>query len=190
VVLPPDVLGPPGLTESMAAAAEQDARLAQENLAQSSARSCQPCIGASNWGFRSRSRTRAQRKRDPMPRRQPTSFSWLNQAADCYASRQELDDTLAVLDKVNLVKAAQGECPLLARALETQTRIIHRLADQCRAPSEPQLKARLRVQLGKTGAGPHADAAAIQDQNRQWLALYDRKLDELVRMAGSMDAQG
>jgi hypothetical protein len=114
--------------------------------------------------------------------------SALNQAAENHARRQELAEALAILDKINLLKAGQGEYPLLRKSLETQAAAIRSLAapfDSRPEPAQPIPGSRLRVTLPGATTGP--DINTIREQNRQWLDDYGRKIDELVQMAVSVE---
>ncbi len=112
----------------------------------------------------------------------------LNQAAENHARRRELAEALAILDKINLLKAEQGEYPLLRKALDAQEAVIRSLAasfDSRPEPVQSMPGSRIRVILPGAATGP--DINTIREHNRQWLADYGRKIDELVQMAASVE---
>jgi Zn-dependent protease with chaperone function len=115
--------------------------------------------------------------------------SALNQDAEGYTGRQELVEALAVFDKINLFKAEQGESLPLTKALQEAEAAIRSLAAPFASKPEPAPSTPgTRIRITLPGAPIGQDLNAVREQNRQWLADYERKLDELVHIARSVES--
>ena len=189
VVLPPGRLGVPATTAEEASALEAETVASQEAL-RHSLREIIPvlqrrlelglALALANVGDSGRQGVSGERAAE--------FVSALNQAAEDHARRQKLAEALAVLDKINLLKAEQGEDPPLRKSLEAQEAAIRLLAAPFdRRPEQVQSMpgSRLRITLPGTTTGP--DINTIRVQNRQELDDYGRRIDELVQMAASVE---
>ena len=105
----------------------------------------------------------------------------INADAETYPQQQELAEALLTLEKINSVKATEGENPAMRRALATQEHLVSSLSERLNPRSEPAQPATggPRLQIAKNSS----DFALIRRQNRDWLQNYDRTLGELIRMA-------
>lgn len=112
--------------------------------------------------------------------------AFINQNAEMYARRQELAEALVTLDKINSVKASEGENPAMRRALAAQQHTVESLSAQLNGQPEPAQTAPAspRLQIAKSAS----DFASINKQNRDWLQAYDRKLIELARRAAPSES--
>jgi hypothetical protein len=105
----------------------------------------------------------------------------INQSADACTLQQELAEALMTLDKINEVKSAHGENPPMRRALAAQEHAVQELLSKLNPQADaPQSAAAVpRLQIAKSI--PNLDL--IRKENREWLQDYDRKINELVRLA-------
>lgn len=112
--------------------------------------------------------------------------AFINQNAEIYPRRQELAEALVTLDKINTVKASEGENPAMRRALAAQQHTVESLSARLNGQPEPAQTAPAtpRLQIAKSAS----DFAAVNKQNRDWMQDYDRKLIELARLAAASES--
>jgi len=108
---------------------------------------------------------------------------FINQNVEIFTRRQELAEALMTLDKINAVKASEGENPAMRRALAAQQHTVESLSAQLNGQPEPAPTAP-RLQIAKSSF----DSASINKQNRDWMQAYDRKLIELARLAAPSES--
>jgi Zn-dependent protease with chaperone function len=113
----------------------------------------------------------------------PELVASINQSAEIYTLRQKLAEALITLNKINEVKAAQGEKPAMRRALAAQDHSIKDLLSKLNPQSDTPEAAGdgPRLQIAKSIPG----LDLIEKENREWLRDYDRKVDELVDLAAA-----
>lgn len=113
------------------------------------------------------------------------AVSQLQTASVDYASRRELTEAFAVLDRLCSLRDAEGESPALARALAAQVNAVNSFRTQP-AYLPAQTAALPKAHLILSRKPKEADAAelkALRQQTRQWLADYQANLDLVVEFA-------
>jgi Zn-dependent protease with chaperone function len=109
----------------------------------------------------------------------------INQSAEAYTLQQELAEALITLNKINEARATQGENPAARRALAAQAHTVQALLSRLNPQSEtPETAHATRLQIAKSIPSPDL----IQKENREWLQDYDRKVNELVRVAAASES--
>jgi Zn-dependent protease with chaperone function len=110
----------------------------------------------------------------------------VNENAEPYAQQMELAEALLTLARIKEVRASEGENPAMRRALAAQENRVCSLSAQLNPQSElAQAAANApRLQISKA----NLDVSSIYKQNREWLQDYDRKLEELVRLAAPAES--
>ncbi len=113
------------------------------------------------------------------------AVSQLQTASVDYASRRELTEAFAVLDRLCSLRDAEGESPALARALAAQVNAVNSFRTQP-AYLPAQTAALPKAHLILSRKPKEADAAelkTLRQQTRQWLADYQANLDLVVEFA-------
>jgi Zn-dependent protease with chaperone function len=188
VALQPDLLGPAGCTGESAAMAERDALQARENLRHALHEVLPALRRRLELGLSLALANADASEAGGLREKCAGLTDWLNRHAGEHARRQDLAAALAVLDKINAVKAAQGESPELGRALEEQQAAVRSLAAEFDAKAQPaEPKPRLRVQLSKGTVQSDNEMSRIGEQNRNWQAEYDEKIAQLLQIASSVE---
>jgi Zn-dependent protease with chaperone function len=110
----------------------------------------------------------------------------INQSAEHYTLRQKLAEALITLNKINELKAAQGENPAMRRALAAQEHSVQALLSKLNPQSDiPEAAGDgPRLQIAKSIPG----LDLIEKENREWLRDYDRKVNELVHLAAPAES--
>jgi hypothetical protein len=110
---------------------------------------------------------------------------WLNENADVYLQQQELAVAVLTLEKINEVKAKEGENPAMRRAMAAAGHSVSTLADKLNPESKAAQTANVsRLQIAKNSA----DLAIIRRQNGDWFRAYDKKVRELVKLVASAES--
>lgn len=110
-------------------------------------------------------------------------ISLINESAERYVKQEELAEAFFLLQKINDVRASDGDNPAMRRALTSQEQRVRTLSEQLNPPSEPAAGGP-RLQIAKSSS----DLAAIQRKNQEWLRVYDRMLAELVRLVAHTES--
>lgn len=115
------------------------------------------------------------------PERVHELVTGLNQLADLYAKRRETAGALAVFDRIAAVAKAEGESPVLSRALEAQKQIISPLTEQ---PATVTDAAQPVVRLARRQSHLTAsDLESLQENCAEWFSDYQKTLDDLAEIA-------
>lgn len=110
----------------------------------------------------------------------------INQSVEIYRLRQKLAEAFITLNKIYEVKAAQGENPAMRKALAAQEHTVQALLSKLNPQSDTSEAAgnAPRLQIAKSIPG----LDLIEKENRDWLEDYDRKVNELVRLAAPAES--
>jgi Zn-dependent protease with chaperone function len=107
----------------------------------------------------------------------------INDSAERYLQQVELAEAFLFLQKINDVRASDGDNPAMRRALAAQEQRVRSLSERLNPSPEP-VAGGPRLQISKSSS----DLTAIQRKNHEWLAGYDRMLAELVRLVAHTES--
>ena len=190
----PATLGSSEATIESATAAETKAAQAREALRDSLKEVASAMIRRVELGLCLALASAASQGKDAPPEQDLANLSaQLTADADVYMRRKEVADALATLNLVKGMKFSRGDSPAVDRAVEKQTQAVLALAAQYFAkPAEevaaPKMGLRLQTVPKMPGAMVSNEVTAIETETRDWLAVYEKRLESLTRAA--MAAEG
>lgn len=111
----------------------------------------------------------------------------LTSDADVYTQRREIADALTVLNRIKETKFSRGDSPALARAVESQTQVVLSLGapflSKPAVETPPKAGLRLQTTPKTPGGAASNEIATIEKETREWLADYEKRLEELAHAA-------
>jgi len=119
------------------------------------------------------------------PERVAELVSALNRASDEYANRDETLNSLAVLDRLDVVIESASDSPALSKARIAQEEVVTLSAAKSSVqPGKVATKGAHQLQLSKPASTPGGfEVQTVGQKANQWIEDYYSRIDELVELA-------